>query len=491
MAITDTAVNNPLASAVNSPVPQVPTAAVTPAPTPGTVNASQVYSPNNVMAAAASPAPTPDFTDPFKLYDSFYNSPELLGTRNEINTIQNEILGLNQTLRSSLSGFKQSPLSMNAVRGAQAAATETAALPLEALSENLTAKTAFYNTQIQDATNRYQIAKEQRSNIEDLIKQTGGNAKIAYTDSYETAIKKAQKYIDTKNEEEEKKQRKTKMADMYFELTGKTADKKWSSKELEKKLSKAGASKKAIENELQQLQLQKARLDLSTAKAGTTTQKTGQLVSEAQTALLSSRGTDGKVDPNVYAKYRAAYAEKTGSTTGFDEQFSNLLSSTEQSNLGVKSNLTATERVAQQKVEQAAARSTEQAKSALAAIEDLSKASGQFGAVGTFNFLSGIPGTSAADYKAKVDQVKALITLPEMQNLRGLGAMSDRDLAIIQKAASALDTNMSRTAFNKELKTIQDTLSATVNKINANPQYYTSGESDLDNILSNAINQAK
>lgn len=475
MATTPTTDLVPVQTTVAAP-PLIPN------PNVGVLNASQVYAPQNVLSAVTNPVIKPDYSDPFKLYSQFMESPELVNTRNEISTIQNDILGVNQTLRSSLQGFKDSPISMNAIRGASVAATDKAALPLAALSENLNAKTAFYNTQLSDANNKYQIAQQERAQLQSLISQTGGKAGIKWTDSFEKATKKAQKYIDKQNEEIEKKAKKEKLRDMYFELTGNVAKKGMSTNELTEAVSRAGASKKAIENELQQLQLQKAKLDLRSAGSGGATGQLGTIVSNAQTALLASRGTDGKVDPGVYASWRAQYAQKAGNVADFDAQFGGLLSGAEQTKLGVQFG-TATERNAAAKVANAATAANEMASSALQAIYDLEKTSGQGRAVGLMGWMSNIPGSAGADYRAKADQVKALITLPELQNLRGLGAMSDREFATLSKAASALDYNMSTKAFNKELQTIKKTLEDVTGKISKNPEYYNSGEADIDSIL--------
>lgn len=102
------------------------------------------------------------------------------------------------------------------------------------------------------------------------------------------------------------------------------------------------------------------------------------------------------------------------------------------------------------------------ATNALDAIGELESASGMRGIFGAPQLTSPgswmrivgmdpIAGSSAADAKVKLDRLLSLITLPELQNMRGLGAMSDREFATISKAATTLSTKMSDRAAAAEL----------------------------------------
>lgn len=100
--------------------------------------------------------------------------------------------------------------------------------------------------------------------------------------------------------------------------------------------------------------------------------------------------------------------------------------------------------------------------SAASLIGDLIGHPGLTGALGIRgNFI--IPGSQAADFKAQLERLKSLLSLENIQYLKGTGAMSDREFATLSQAAAALDQNMSPEAFTKELQRIQRELSAEVN----------------------------
>lgn len=60
------------------------------------------------------------------------------------------------------------------------------------------------------------------------------------------------------------------------------------------------------------------------------------ILADAQGKILSSRGTDGKSDPNVYAEQKAAYIRAGGSPADFDASFGGTLSDNEKRNLGLQ-----------------------------------------------------------------------------------------------------------------------------------------------------------
>lgn len=94
-----------------------------------------------------------------------------------------------------------------------------------------------------------------------------------------------------------------------------------------------------------------------------------------------------------------------------------------------------------------------------AAMQDAPGFVGLFGAPSVFEpgslarvvGMDPMAGSAGADAKAALDRLLSLITLPELQNMRGLGAMSDREFATISKAASSLSTRMSDRAARAEL----------------------------------------
>lgn len=101
---------------------------------------------------------------------------------------------------------------------------------------------------------------------------------------------------------------------------------------------------------------------------------------------------------------------------------------------------------------------------ALTAISDLKVTPGRGGAIGA-GFQKTLlrrdepeAGTKASDYLAKLEQVKALLSFPDLENMKGLGPMSEREFGAVQAAAGALNKNMSEGQFNAELTRIEGRL---------------------------------
>lgn len=104
----------------------------------------------------------------------------------------------------------------------------------------------------------------------------------------------------------------------------------------------------------------------------------------------------------------------------------------------------------------------------LAGIESLEQTSGKSEAVGKWwqkaigalPFVSlwaedgFIPWSDAANFKAKFDSLRDLITLPNLDKLKG--AMSDKDIAFLKSAATSLTLNMSEKEFDKTLEEVKE-----------------------------------
>lgn len=67
-----------------------------------------------------------------------------------------------------------------------------------------------------------------------------------------------------------------------------------------------------------------------------------------------------------------------------------------------------------------------------------------------------IPGTAAANFDAKLNQVKNDVILPNLNLLHGLGRVTDREFQALTSAVTSLSTNLSEDAFKSELKNITD-----------------------------------
>lgn len=89
-------------------------------------------------------------------------------------------------------------------------------------------------------------------------------------------------------------------------------------------------------------------------------------------------------------------------------------------------------------------------------INRLLSSPGRTGATGTWNLNRHIPGTDAADFAAEVETLKAQTFLPMVQQLRGMGALSNAEGDKLNAAVGALNFNMSEKAFAESLGRIRD-----------------------------------
>ncbi len=69
-----------------------------------------------------------------------------------------------------------------------------------------------------------------------------------------------------------------------------------------------------------------------------------------------------------------------------------------------------------------------------------------------------IPGTQAQRTKNLYDQMKGILSLENRTLLKGSGAISDYEAKVLEKAASAIDRNLSDTDFREEIQKLQKEL---------------------------------
>jgi hypothetical protein len=102
---------------------------------------------------------------------------------------------------------------------------------------------------------------------------------------------------------------------------------------------------------------------------------------------------------------------------------------------------------------------------ALAALEDLRKTPGQAGAVGMPDSLASLPrllgyeaapGSEERGYAAKLAELRAKLTLPRMEMMKGV--LSDADMKVLRESAGALDPATGEAFFNKELDKVERVL---------------------------------
>lgn len=110
------------------------------------------------------------------------------------------------------------------------------------------------------------------------------------------------------------------------------------------------------------------------------------------------------------------------------------------------------------KTQQADASARTNAQSALDKVIALQGMKGIHQAVGITGSLANIPGSAGANYRAQVESLKAALTLPALQSMKGMGALSDADVRLLNNSVAALNTNMSVKAFESELERIKTVL---------------------------------
>lgn len=101
----------------------------------------------------------------------------------------------------------------------------------------------------------------------------------------------------------------------------------------------------------------------------------------------------------------------------------------------------------------------------VALIDDLLKHEGFSGAIGAkgpsslFGVLENpLGGTDAAGYAAKLERLRSLTTLPNLEMMRGLGAMSEKEMELVRASAGALSRDISEKEFRVELERMKPVL---------------------------------
>lgn len=102
-----------------------------------------------------------------------------------------------------------------------------------------------------------------------------------------------------------------------------------------------------------------------------------------------------------------------------------------------------------------------QAQSAIDLIQSLKTHKGLDGAVGFQIGTAFIPGTEPANFVAQLERLKAMLSLSQIDKLRGLGAMSNKEFSTLATSVAALSRTMSEDEFVNELGRIQESLRST------------------------------
>lgn len=81
-----------------------------------------------------------------------------------------------------------------------------------------------------------------------------------------------------------------------------------------------------------------------------------------------------------------------------------------------------------------------------------------------------LSGTDAGNFASLFDSFKARISLPQMEVLRGLGHMSDKEFKAISDAATTLSRNLSEKEYARQYKDAQLALESTIKRVQAGIQ---------------------
>ena len=262
MAITQPGTVTPITNNA-FPTPTVINTSAVQAPT-----AQSVYSADNINQAVTNPVQAPVSAEQ-QLYNQFLATPEIAGAKKQVSDIQAQINAANQAFRNAKTGFEYQNEGAIGTTGASAnligrqigRASDLTSNQVAALSENLKAQQAYLQGLTSEAQDRYNIAQNERSQIQSLITATKGKANITYTDSYEDALKKAAKYEEKVLKEEKKQAEKDELKKTAKSLGIKTSG--LSSKEIEKKLNKYMKSEKAKEEEISKIELALKKKELA------------------------------------------------------------------------------------------------------------------------------------------------------------------------------------------------------------------------------------
>ncbi|KKQ79264.1 MAG: hypothetical protein UT03_C0064G0007, partial [Candidatus Moranbacteria bacterium GW2011_GWD2_38_7] len=251
--------------AQGNPIYQAPTVVETSVPRP---TAQTVYSAANIDQATSAPVAAPNLSDPYGIYDQFMNSADIKAARAKVAEGQGLINNSNHALRTTTRALENqnenamggTGASVNLIGRQVGRARQLTADELAGLGETQNANLSYLNSLQADAQNRYGIAQQERSQLQDLIRQTGGKAGISFTDSFESALQKADKYSTEKAKEDKKDAYKDALKTKLVELGLKT---KGNTKELEKRLRKSVSSTKEYDKKIKDIELKIKQKELN------------------------------------------------------------------------------------------------------------------------------------------------------------------------------------------------------------------------------------
>lgn len=95
----------------------------------------------------------------------------------------------------------------------------------------------------------------------------------------------------------------------------------------------------------------------------------------------------------------------------------------------------------------------------LDSLDRLDKSPGLSRSVGLYSKVPTIPGSDSANFQAELETFKSQAFLPQVAQLKGMGALSDAEGKKLSAAVGALDPSMSEKAFRESINRIKATMS--------------------------------
>lgn len=101
----------------------------------------------------------------------------------------------------------------------------------------------------------------------------------------------------------------------------------------------------------------------------------------------------------------------------------------------------------------------------LSTLDRLGKHPGLSRSVGLYSRAPTLPGTDSANFQAELDTFKSQAFLPMVEQLKGMGALSNAEGMKLTAAVGALDPRMSEDAFKTSIKRIQGEMGAAYKRV--------------------------
>lgn len=224
------------------------------------------YSEDNVMAATTQPVQKPDFSDPLGMRTRIQEDLGIPGLKDEVTGAKEALSTFDtKTMEKGLE-VDQRLVSLSKLTGIKDAAIKQRAIGRISLAKELEAKADLLAASLGEATTRFDIQMGMRSDLQNLMLQAPG-AGITFTDSFENALDKIEKYR-AKQEKEARKQAEKDAFDALYMQTFGTDRGKLSRREARKKLEKKLKKEGEYEEEMKRLDLAIKKATLSGKNRG-------------------------------------------------------------------------------------------------------------------------------------------------------------------------------------------------------------------------------